>query len=309
MARFLFRRVVSGAVTLAVIITVTFFLMHMVPGGPFNLEKTTPVTRAAMEKKYGLDQPLPVQFARYAAGLVHFDFGPSLVLRGRTVNSIISEKLPLSAAIGSMALGVSIAVGLLLGVLAAVRNKRPTDRLIVLVVTLGMSLPGFIAGTILLVIFGVYLQVVPVAWTNQTVNYILPVLTYSFYPICFIARLTRNSMLDVLSCDYITAARAKGLSIRRVWFVHALKNAIVPVLAYIGPMAAFLMTGGLAIEKIFGIPGLGSFFVDSISSRDYPLIMGTTIVLSCIVLIVNLLTDLAGAIIDPRIRSGYEGGS
>jgi oligopeptide transport system permease protein len=301
MLKFIARRIVSALLTMLVIITITFFLMHLVPGGPFNSAKISEVARSNLEIKYGLDKPLIVQFGKYLQNLLRLDLGPSLILKGRSVNSIIAEKFLISAQLGLITVIFSVTVGILTGIVAAVRHNKLIDKLLMFFVTLGISMPGFVAGTLLLVLFGVYLQLFPVVWANQPANYVLPVLTYSLYPICHVAKLTRASMLDVLQQEYIRTARAKGLSNIRIYFRHALKNAMLPVISYVGPMTAFIIAGGLAVENIFSIPGLGRFFIDSISTRDYPLIMGTTIFLSTLLLGMSLIADIIYSLLDPRI--------
>ncbi|MDD2374984.1 MAG: ABC transporter permease [Eubacteriales bacterium] len=302
MARFLLRRIISSVLTLLAIITITFFLMHMVPGGPFNSEKMDPVTQANLEKKYGLDKPVIEQYGIYLGNIAQLDLGPSLKLRGRTVNSIISEKFPVSARLGGMTLVFAVIIGVSLGIAAALKHESIIDRLIMLFTTFGISVPGFVVGTLLLVVFGALLNIAPTTWSNNPVNYILPIITYSFYPICFVTKLTRSSMLETLGQDYIKTARAKGLASFAVNYKHALKNSIIPVITYLGPLTAYLITGGFAVEKIFSIPGLGRFFIDSISNRDYPLIMGTTIFLAILVIGINMIVDILYTVVDPRIK-------
>ena len=302
MARFLLRRIISSVLTLLAIITITFFLMHMVPGGPFNSEKMDPVTQANLEKKYGLDKPVIEQYGIYLGNIAQLDLGPSLKLRGRTVNSIISEKFPVSARLGGMTLVFAVIIGVSLGIAAALKHETIIDRLIMLFTTFGISVPGFVVGTLLLVVFGALLNIAPTTWSNNPVNYILPIITYSFYPICFVTKLTRSSMLETLGQDYIKTARAKGLASFAVNYKHALKNSIIPVITYLGPLTAYLITGGFAVEKIFSIPGLGRFFIDSISNRDYPLIMGTTIFLAILVIGINMIVDILYTVVDPRIK-------
>jgi oligopeptide transport system permease protein len=274
----------------------------MVPGGPFNSEKMDPVTQANLEKKYGLDKPVIEQYGIYLGNIAQLDLGPSLKLRGRTVNSIISEKFPVSARLGGMTLVFAVIIGVSLGIAAALKHESIIDRLIMLFTTFGISVPGFVVGTLLLVVFGALLNIAPTTWSNNPVNYILPIITYSFYPICFVTKLTRSSMLETLSQDYIKTARAKGLASFAVNYKHALKNSIIPVITYLGPLTAYLITGGFAVEKIFSIPGLGRFFIDSISNRDYPLIMGTTIFLAILVIGINMIVDILYTVVDPRIK-------
>lgn len=302
MARFLLRRIVSSILTLLAIVTITFFLMHTVPGGPFNSEKMDPVAQENMYRKYGLDKPVIEQYGIYLGQVAQLDLGPSLKLRGRSVNSIIAEKFPLSARLGGMTLVFAVVIGVSLGIAAAFKHESLLDRLIMLFTTVGISIPGFVVGTLLLVIFGAVLNIAPTTWTNNPANYVLPVITYSFYPICYVTKLTRSSMLETLGQDYIRTAKAKGLTTFKVHYKHALKNSIIPVITYLGPLTAYLITGGFAVEKIFSIPGLGRFFIDSISNRDYPLIMGTTIFLAILVISINMIVDILYTVVDPRIK-------
>lgn len=302
MARFLLRRIVSSILTLLAIVTITFFLMHTVPGGPFNSEKMDPVAQENMYRKYGLDKPVIEQYGIYLEQVAQLDLGPSLKLRGRSVNSIIAEKFPVSARLGGMTLVFAVVIGVSLGIAAAFKHESLLDRLIMLFTTVGISIPGFVVGTLLLVIFGAVLNIAPTTWTNNPANYVLPVITYSFYPICYVTKLTRSSMLETLGQDYIRTAKAKGLTTFKVHYKHALKNSIIPVITYLGPLTAYLITGGFAVEKIFSIPGLGRFFIDSISNRDYPLIMGTTIFLAILVISINMIVDILYTVVDPRIK-------
>ncbi|NLW11145.1 MAG: ABC transporter permease [Clostridiaceae bacterium] len=284
------------------IVTITFFLMHTVPGGPFNSEKMDPVAQENMYRKYGLDKPVIEQYGIYLGQVAQLDLGPSLKLRGRSVNSIIAEKFPVSARLGGITLVVAVVIGVSLGIAAAFKHESLLDRFIMLFTTFGISIPGFVVGTLLLVVFGALLNVAPTTWSNNPANYVLPIITYSFYPICYVTKLTRSSMLETLGQDYIRTAKAKGLSTFKVHYKHALKNSIIPVITYLGPLTAYLITGGFAVEKIFSIPGLGRFFIDSISNRDYPLIMGTTIFLAILVISINMIVDILYTVVDPRIK-------
>ena len=276
--------------------------MHMVPGSPFLSERMTPQVKANLEKKYGLDKPLISQFGIYLERLSEGDMGTSLQKKGRTVTGIIEEKFPYSATLGVFAIILAVAVGIPLGSLAAIKHEKLVDRLVMLFTTIFISVPGFVFGTLLLVIFCAILKIAPATWNNSVSNYILPVIALSFYPICYITKLTRSSMLETLGQDYIKTAHAKGLSARTVHFKHALKNSLIPVISYIGPLTAFLITGTFAVEKLFSVPGLGRFFVDSVSNRDYPVIMGTTIFLGCIMVLMNLVVDIVYSFVDPRIK-------
>ncbi len=302
MLRYLIKRILSSVLTIFILITATFFLMHAVPGDPFTNEKTTPKTKEYLEKKYGLDKPLLTQYGIYLEEMLKGDLGQSINKKGREVNAIISEKFPFSAKLGLMAIVLALIIGIPLGSLAAIKHESLLDRIIMLFTTVFISVPGFVLGTILIVVFGALLQIAPVTWKDVPANYILPVITYSFYPICYITKLTRSSMLETLGQDYIKTARAKGLSRLAVNLKHALKNSILPVITYLGPLTAFLITGGFAVEKIFSVPGLGRFFVDSVAGRDYPVIMGTTIFLGSLIVIMNFIVDIIYSFVDPKIK-------
>ncbi len=299
---YILKRIGLAALTVFVVITVTFFVMRAVPGGPFMGERAlSPEATAALEQKYGLDKPLFTQYGTYLKDVVtRLDFGPSLKQRGRTVSEIIAEGLSVSAGLGLTAAVIAILSGLLLGTLAALRRNKFTDKLIMVLTTFFVSMPSFIMGTLLLLLFAVRWMVFP---ANGTVagGLILPIITLSLYPAAYITRLTRSSMLEVLGQDYIRTARAKGVSGLRLVFTHALKNALLPVITYLGPMIAGIVTGSLVVEQIFAVPGIGRTFVSSITNRDYPMIMGTTIVLSVLIVTMNLLSDLLYKAADPKI--------
>jgi oligopeptide transport system permease protein len=302
MAKYIIKRVLSSVLTIFILITMTFFLMHAVPGDPFTNEKTPPKTKELLIKKYGLDKPLLTQYTIYLGELMKGDLGQSITKKGREVNDIIAEKFPLSAKLGLMAIAFALLIGIPLGSLAAIKHESLLDRIIMLFTTIFVSVPAFVVGTLLLVIFGAIFQWTPVTWSDDFSHYILPVLTFSFYPICYITKLTRSSMLETLGQDYIKTAHAKGLSRFTVNFKHALKNSIIPVITYLGPLTAFLITGGFAVEKIFSVPGLGTFFIVSVTARDYPIIMGTTIFLGTLIVAMNFLVDIIYGLVDPKIK-------
>ena len=299
---YILKRILLAAFTVWVVITVTFFVMHSIPGGPFVGEKaTTPAVQAAMEAKYGLDKPLLEQYFTYLKDIVtKFDFGPSLKQRGRMVVDIIFDGMKTSAKLGLIAAAISTVVGIVLGAVAALRRNKLIDRIIMVITTAFVSMPSFIMGSLLLALFAVKLSLVPANGTTAS-GLILPVITLALYPTAYITRLTRSSMLDVLGQDYIRTARAKGVSGWRIIFGHALKNSLIPVLTYIGPMLAYIITGSLVVEKIFAVPGIGRAFVNSITGRDYPMIMGTTIILAVLIVVMNLVTDILYKVVDPRI--------
>lgn len=302
MLKYGLKRILSAILAVIILITATFFLMHMVPGSPFLSERMTPKVRANLEAKYGLDKPLGTQYLIYVDNLLQGDMGTSLQKKGRTVTGIIEEKFPYSAKLGVFAIVLAVVVGIPLGALAAIKHEKLIDRLVMLFTTIFISVPGFVFGTLLLVIFCAVLKIAPATWSDNPANYVLPVISLSFYPICYITKLTRSSMLETLGQDYIKTAHAKGLSAFVVHFKHALKNSAIPVISYVGPLTAFLITGTFAVERLFSVPGLGRFFVDSVSNRDYPVIMGTTIFLGCIMVLMNLIVDLVYGLVDPRIK-------
>lgn len=277
--------------------------MNLVPGGPFLSEKAiTPQAQHAMEQKYGMDKPLFTQYTTYMSGLVKGDFGLSIKKRGRTVADIIKERFPISARLALIAIVFASIIGVTLGALSAFHKGGALDQMIILFSTAGIAVPTFLSSTLLLYIFSTKLNILPSLGLNDWRSYIMPCISLALYPASYISRLTRSSMLDVLSQDYIRTARAKGLNEFKVVFKHALRNAILPVVTYVGPLLAMLMTGSFIVEKIFTIPGLGAEFVGAITSRDYPMIMGTTIFLATLVIVMNFIVDVVYAIIDPRIK-------
>ena len=300
--RYILKRLLLAILTVWVVITVTFFVMRAVPGGPFMSEKAiTPAAQAALEAKYGLDKPLLTQYATYLKDIVtKFDFGPSLKQRGQSVITIISRGLKVSLRLGVIAAFSALLVGVILGSVAALRRNKIVDRVIMVITTAFVSMPSFIMGTLLLVLFSIKWMILP-ANGSTAAGLVLPVVTLALYPMAYITRLTRSSMLDVLGQDYIRTARAKGVSGGRIIFGHALKNSLIPVITYFGPMLAYIVTGSLVVEKIFAVPGIGRAFVNSITNRDYPLIMGTTIVLATLIVVMNLVSDILYKVVDPRI--------
>ena len=299
---YILKRILLAALTVWVVITVTFFVMHAVPGGPFLGEKAiSEQALAALEAKYGLDKPLFEQYTTYLKDIVtKFDFGPSLKQRGRDVIDIIADGMKTSMKLGVIAAFSALFVGVVLGSVAALRRNKLIDRIIMVITTAFVSMPSFIMGSILLLVFAVALQWFP-ANGESAGGLVLPIITLALYPTAYITRLTRSSMLDVLGQDYIRTAKAKGVSGVKIIFGHALKNSLIPVITYFGPMLAYIVTGSLVVEKIFTVPGIGRAFVNSITNRDYPLIMGTTIILSALIVIMNLIGDILYKVVDPRI--------
>lgn len=299
---YILKRLLLAVVTVWVVITVTFFVTRAVPGGPFMSEKAlTAAAQAALEAKYGLDKPVGEQYVTYLKDIVtKFDFGPSLKQRGRDVTEVIMDGMGVSIKLGLIAAFSALAVGIVLGSIAALRRNKIIDKVIMVITTAFVSMPSFIMGSLLLVTFAVLLGVLPANGEAEG-GLILPVITLALYPMAYITRLTRSSMLDVLGQDYIRTAKAKGVSGMKIIFGHALKNSLIPVITYFGPMLAYIVTGSLVVEKIFAVPGIGRAFVNSITGRDYPLIMGTTIVLAVLIVVMNLVSDILYKVVDPRI--------
>ncbi|MCI7792351.1 MAG: ABC transporter permease [Lachnospiraceae bacterium] len=303
MLKYILKRVGLAIVTIWAVATLTFFLMNMVPGGPFLSEKAvSPAAMAALEAKYGLDKPLGQQYITYLTDALHGDFGDSLKQRGRTVMSIITTKFPVSAKVGGVAIIVSLCLGVPLGCFAAMHRGKFLDNLISVISTCGIAVPSFVICTVLMYFLGVNLKILPTYGLTSWKHYIMPVLSLSFYPTAYIMRLMRSSMLDVLGQDYMRTAKAKGLAEQKRIFKHALRNAILPVITYMGPMIAYTLTGSFVVEKIFTIPGLGGEFIGSINSRDYTVIMGTTIFLATIIVVMNVIVDIVYKLVDPRIK-------
>ena len=299
---YVLKRILLAIVTVWIVITVTFFVTRAIPGGPFMGEKAiTPAAQAALEAKYGLDKPVTEQYVTYLKDIVtKLDFGPSLKQRGRMVIDVIKENMGLSIKLGLIAAFSALILGVILGSVAALRRNTVLDKIIMVITTAFVSMPSFIMGSLLLIIFSIKLGLLPANGTADN-GLVLPVITMMLYPMAYITRLTRSSMLDVLGQDYIRTAKAKGVSGWRIIFGHALKNSLIPVLTYFGPMMAYIVTGSLVVEKIFAVPGIGRAFVSSITNRDYPLIMGTTIVLATLIVTMNLITDILYKVVDPRI--------
>ncbi len=296
-------RIVSSLLVLLAIISITFFLMHAIPGGPFTNEKNLPAAvLKSIEEHYRLHDPLWQQYIDYLASLARFDLGPSFKYAGRSVNDIISESFPVSLQLGTVSIGLAILLGIPAGALAALRQNKWQDYATMLLATAGVSVPSFVLATMLVYVLAIQLGLLPAAMWGGVEYVIMPALALAAHPMAFIARLTRASMLEVLAQDYIKTARAKGLPPTVILYRHALKNALIPVITYIGPMSASVLTGSFIIENIFAIPGLGRHFVTSIYNRDYTVILGVTIFYSLLVIVLNLLVDLIYPLLDPRIK-------
>jgi len=299
-------RRISGLIpTLFVIVSVSFAIIRLAPGGPFDQEQTlTPAVRANLERLYGLDQPLPVQYARYLGALAHGDFGPSLRQRDFTVGELIRQGLPLSAALGLLAIVLAVLTGIPAGMLAALWRSPPVDFTLAALVALGIALPSFVIGPVLALVFALHLRWLPVGgWEGGSPRYlVLPVLTLALPVAAYLARLTRASLLEVLRTPFVRSARARGLGDARVLWRHALPPALLPVVSYLGPAVAFVVTGSLVVEAVFGLPGSGRYLVQGAIDRDYPLVMGMVIVYGALTLVLNLLTDLTYLWLDPGTR-------
>lgn len=303
MLKYIAKRLVMAAVTIFVVASLTFLMMNLIPGGPFNAEKAlTPAAKEALEAKYGLDKPLSEQYITYMKGALHGDFGDSLKQRGRTVMDIITNKFPVSAKLGIIAVITALCIGIPLGCISALNRGKIADSIIIVIATGGIAIPSFVVCVVLLYVFGGYLQILPTIGLDSWKHYIMPVIGVALYPTAYITRLMRSSMLDVLGQDYIRTAKAKGLTELVQLFKHAMRNAILPVVTYVGPMLAYTLTGSFVVEKIFTIPGLGGEFIKCIQGQDYPVIMGTTIFLATIMVLMNVVVDIVYTIIDPRIK-------
>jgi oligopeptide transport system permease protein len=299
------RRLLGIFPTLLVIITASFCVMRLAPGGPFDAEQTLPpAVRANLERAYGLDQPLPSQYLHYLRGLAHGDFGPSLRQRDFTVSELIAAGLPLSVTLGLAAVLLAVLLGVAAGVLAAVWRGTGIDHGVTTLAVLAIALPSFVTGPLLALVFGLYLHWLPVAgWEAGEPRYlVLPVLTLALPMAAYLARLMRASLLEVLRAPYVRSARARGIGAARVLWRHALRPALLPVVSYLGPAVAFVVTGSLVVETVFGLPGTGRYLVQGAIDRDYPLVMGMIIVYAVLTLLCNLLADLLYGWLDPGVR-------
>ncbi|SDM53682.1 ABC transporter permease [Sediminibacillus halophilus] len=303
MLRYIAKRFLIMLVTILIIVTLTFILMHAIPGSPFNQERgTSEAVQANLEAHYHLDEPMYIQYLLYLKSIVTFDFGPSIKQPTSTVNDLLGRGFPISLELGLVSVIVAIISGILLGIIAALRHNKIIDYAAMAIAVLGISIPNFILATQLIQSFAVTWQILPAATWSSPKHMILPVIALATGPMAIIARLTRSSMLEVLTQDYIKMARAKGLSPYKIVFKHALKNALMPVVTILGTLLAGILTGTFVLEKIFAIPGMGKYFVESINNRDYPVIMGTTVFYSAFLIVMLFLVDIAYGILDPRIK-------
>ncbi|TCO69865.1 oligopeptide transport system permease protein [Marinisporobacter balticus] len=303
MGRFIVNRVFSMGITLLLVITITFALMHAIPGGPFTREKALPpAVMKALEAKFNLDQPLWRQYVDYLGGVIKGDLGPSFQRTGVTVNKLIEEGFPISAKIGGLSVLLVLILGVPIGIISALKQNKWQDQLAMFLATLGVTIPSFVLGTLIIYIFSAKLGWLPSYGLKSWKHYIGPVIALGGFSLSFVARLTRSSMLEVLQQDYIRTARAKGLSEFVVVGKHALKNALIPVVTYVGPLVAAILTGSFVVEKIFAIPGMGKHFVESVGNRDYTVLMGITIFYAIFLVVMVLLVDITYGLIDPRIK-------
>ena len=301
--KFICKRVLMAIFTIFVAATITFFLMKLVPGSPFASEKANEIVQQALNEKYGLDKPVLEQYKIYLGQLINGDLGISYKLqRNVPVLTIIKQSFPISAKIGAMAIIFALLFGIPLGCLSALKREKWQDSVIRVISTLGIAVPSFVIATASMLLFAIKLKILPTYGLSGPTSYILPVFTLGFYPMCYITRLMRSSMLDALGQDYIRTARAKGMSEFVVTFKHALKDSLIPVITYLGPLVAFTLVGGFVVEKVFNIPGLGRYFIKAIDARDYNLIMGTTVFLAAFIILMNLLCDILYKLVDPRIK-------
>lgn len=303
MIKYIIKRIIASVISLWVVVTLTFLLIHAIPGGPFDYDRNLPdLIKKAIETRYNLDKPLWWQYKDYLQHLVKLDLGPSFSYEGMTVNKLIKDGFPVSAQLGISAIILALIIGLPFGMVSALRQGKWQDRGVMFLATLGITIPSFVLATLLLYFFTLKLRLFPPYSWGTAAHFVLPSIALAGSPTAMISRLTRSSLLEVIRQDYIRTARAKGLTERVVIYKHALKNAIIPVLTYLGPLIAGILTGSFVIERIFTIPGLGRQFVESITNRDYTAILGVTIFYASFLVICNLVVDILYGLVDPRIR-------
>jgi oligopeptide transport system permease protein len=303
--RYAMRRLLGVVPTLFCIVSASFFIVRLAPGGPFDQEQAlAPQIRANLDKLYGLDQPVGVQYLHYLNGLAHGDLGPSFKLRDFSVGELIAQGLPLSLTLGSAAILLAILIGIPLGIVGAVRRNTAADYGITTLVVLGVALPSFVTGPLFALVFGLYLHWLPVAgWEEGAASYlVLPVLTLALPVVAYVARITRGSLLEVLRTNYVRTARARGLGEMRVLWRHALRPSLLPVVSYLGPATAYVVTGSLVVETVFGLPGTGRYLVQGALNRDYTLVMGMITVYGALTLGLNLVADIVYGWLDPTVR-------
>lgn len=304
MGKYIVKRLLVGLITLLALATITFFLMHAIPGSPFagEMSKLPAEAKETLIKSYQLDQPIYIQYLAYMKNLLHGDFGTSLVRRGTSVNSIIAEGLPYTMKLGACAFVVAMVIGIFLGTVSAFSKKKWVKGIAAFIGTIGVSIPSFLFALFLLYVFAVWLGVLPMIGLDTPASYVMPSLALALGPVAMISRLTQSSLTEEIHQDYMMLARSKGTPYSKAVWKHALKNAVIPVITYAGPLLATLLTGSFVVESIFSIPGIGSAFVSSVSNRDYTLIMALTILYGSFIIIANIICDVIIAVIDPRIR-------
>ena len=305
MLRYTLLRVLGAIPTLLLVIVLAFLLVHAAPGGPFDDERVLPAdVEANIARAYHLDEALPKQLLRYLGGLVQGDLGPSYRYRDYTVSELIGAAFPLSLKLGAMAMALAIVVGVSAGTVAALQQGSYLDRVVMAFSMTGISIPVFVVAPVLVLFFAVKLQWLPAGWSSSTgaSRMVLPVITLALPQIAYIARLTRASMIDVLGRDFVRTARAQGLGTLTIIRLHALKPAMLPVLSYMGPAIAAILTGSVVVEEIFGIPGLGQFFIRAALNRDYTLVLGIVVFYAALIVLLNLIVDVLYGAIDPRVR-------
>ena len=302
MLRYVFKRIGVGLVTLLALIVVTFLLVHLMPGNPFDIANLTPSNQEEMMHHYGLDRPVTQQLGQYLVNLLHGDFGISFKKSGVSVSELIVEKAPATMRLGGIAFLAALILGTLLGIHMAVTGRDFVRGSILTFTTLGISVPNYVLALILMLVFGVRFKLFPVLGLGTPMHYVLPVTALAVYPLAQTARLVKTSFSEAMQQDYVVMAKAKGIAPGRITMLHVLKNAMIPVITASGPMIAFLLTGSFVVETIFTIPGIGREFVTAVSNRDYTVVMGLTIFIGALIIFCNLIADLLCALIDPRIK-------
>ena len=302
MIKYIVKRLAMGVVTMFFLITITFWLTRLMPGSPFATDNISPSVLATLEANYGLDKPIDQQFVIYLQSLLQGNLGVSYTRTGVTVNDLIAQGFPVTLKLGLISFAIALVIGTVIGIWMSTTKASAVKGWLITGSTLFISIPGFVLAIVLLMVFGQGLKVLPVLFDGSFLSYIMPVLALAVYPIAQISRLVHASYTEAMNQDYVVMARAKGLGKRRIQFLHILKNAMLPLITVCGPMVAFQITGSFVVESIFTIPGIGDEFVNSVNSRDYTVIMGLTIFLGGVIIIANLISDLACAFVDPRIK-------
>lgn len=301
MVRYIIKRLFIGVVTIWALITITFFLIRIMPGSPFEADNLSQSAIAQLESTYGLDEPMWKQYILYMENLMHGDLGISYK-KNVSVNTLIARGFPYTLSIGLLSIAVSAFIGILMGIWMATSKRLAVKNTLLGIATLGVSIPGFVTAILLMMIFGVWWPVLPIVGLGSPANYILPVAAQSFGQIASIARLTKSTYSEAIQMDYVTMARAKGLSNLYITARHVLKNALIPVVTYFGPVIAFLITGSFVVESIFSIPGIGREFTNAITNRDYTVVLGFSVFIGVIITVANLAVDIICSLIDPRIK-------